>query len=292
MARQIYNKKITVDGVQIFYRESGDRANPTLLLLHGFPTSSIMFKNLMIALSDRYHLIAPDYPGFGFSDFPSTRKFDYSFDNIALHTDKFVEAINLDSFIIYLHDYGSYIGMRLCLKNPDRIRAIIVQNGNNYEEGLGPVWKDIRKYWKKPTKERKKKVYGFLSKKGTREQYYAGVPENLHDRISPENWILDWERMKRPGNLSMQYKLNCTYPTNFDLFPAFQDYFRKHQPPALIIWGKNDVYFEVAEAFCYKRDMPSAQTHILDGGHMTLETNFDEVSGIIRDFLDKEIKTK
>lgn len=285
MDRQIYNKTVKVDGVTIFYREAGNRKNPTLLLLHGFPTSSIMFKNLMVALSDKFHLIAPDYPGFGFSDVPPKSDFDYSFENIALYMDKFIEAIKLTSFTIYLHDYGSYIGARICLKNPDKIAGIIVQNGNNYLEGHGPQWDESKDYWENPTEEKKKKVYAFLSEEGTKEQYFAGVPEKLHQNISPESWIIDWERLSRPGNLDIQFKLNCTYPTNFELFPAIQQYFRIHQPPALVIWGKHDVYFDVAEAHCYKRDLPDAQIHVLDGGHMALETNFDEVLTMISGFI-------
>jgi pimeloyl-ACP methyl ester carboxylesterase len=285
MDRQINNKTVKVDGINIFYREAGNRENPTILLLHGFPTSSIMFKNLMTALSDKFHLIAPDYPGFGFSDFPSIKDFEYSFENIAFHIDKFTQAINLKSFTIYLHDYGSYIGMRICLKNPDKIEAIIIQNGNNYYEGLGPQWDEMKDYWKKPSKEKKKKLYAFLSEEGTNAQYFLGVPERLHQNISPESWIMDWERMSRPGNLNMQYKLNCTYETNFEMFPGFQEYFRKYQPPALIIWGKYDVYFDVAEAYCYKKDLYKAETHILEGGHMALETNFDEVLNLIRSFM-------
>lgn len=287
MSRQIINKTAKVNGVNIFYREAGDRKNPTILLLHGFPTSSLMFKNLMTALSDQFHFIAPDYPGFGFSDFPSVKDFDYTFENIALYIDKFTKVIKLKSFAIYLHDYGSYIGMRICLKNPNKIDAIIVQNGNNYLEGHGPLCDEAKDYWNNPTKEKKKKVYGFLSEEGTREQYFADVPKKLHQNISPESWIIDWERMSRPGNLNMQYKLNCTYPTNFELFPAMQEYFRKFNPPTLIIWGKYDVYFDVAEAYCYKRDLPKAKTHILEGGHMVLETNFDEVVELIKDFFKK-----
>ena len=242
----------------------------------------------MIALSDKYHLVAPDYPGFGFSDFPLMKDFEYSFENIALSIDKFIKTIKLKSFTIYLHDYGSYIGLRICLKNPEKIEAIIVQNGNNYEEGLGPQWNEMMDYWENPTTEKKKKLYAFLSKDGTKEQYFAGVPEKLHQNISPESWIVDWERMSRRRNLNMQFKLNCTYPTNFKMFPAFQEYFRKYQPPALVIWGKYDVYFEVAEAYCYKRDLPKVKTHILEGGHMVLETNFEEVLHTIRDFFEKQ----
>lgn len=285
MDRQIYNKKVEVDGVNIFYREAGDSQNPTLLLLHGFPTSSVMFKNLMTALSDQFHLVAPDYPGFGFSDFPARKDFEYSFKNIAACIGKFAEAVNLRSFTIYLHDYGCPIGLRICVNNPEKIEGIIVQNGNAYMEGIGPQWDETRDYWENPTEEKKHKVASFLSEDGIKMQYTAGVPEELLARVSPEAWILDWERMRRPGNIDMQFELNCTYKSNIEMFPVFQEYFRKHQPPALVIWGKHDAFFNVEEAPCYKRDLPEAQIHILSGGHMALETNFTEVLDLVRHFM-------
>ena len=285
MSRQLYHKTVKVDGIEIFYREAGDKKNPSLLLLHGFPTSSLMFKNLMAVLSDRYHLIAPDYPGFGFSDFPLMKDFDYSFDNMASCMNAFIKAIHLQSFTIYLHDYGCPIGLRICLQHPEKIEKIIVQNGNAYQEGLGLQWNEVKDYWKNPTPEKKKKVAAFLSKEGTKEQYFAGLPKKLHQNVSPESWIIDWQRMSRPRNSAMQFKLNCTYQTNIKMFPAFQDYFRKHQPKALVIWGKYDVFFDVAEAHCYKKDLPKAEVHILEGGHMALETNFDEVVQLIEMFM-------
>lgn len=285
MSRQIFNRTITVDGVDIFYREAGDRNNQSLLLLHGFPTSSIMFKNLMTALADRFHLVAPDYPGFGFSGFPDKSSFAYTFKNISECINRFTEEIDLSSFTIYLHDYGCPMGLRICVAHPEKIEGIIVQNGNAYQEGIEGIWDEIRDYWEHPTEEKRKKVYAFLSEEGTRDQYTAGLSKEMHDRVSPEAWILDWERMSRPGNLAMQYELNCDYKRNIEMFPVFQQYFRNFQPPALIIWGKDDVYFDVAEAPCYKRDLPNAQVHILDGGHMALETNFDEVSELISNFM-------
>jgi pimeloyl-ACP methyl ester carboxylesterase len=285
MNQQIFHTTVTVDGVTIFYREAGNRENPAILLLHGFPTSSVMFKNLMVALSDQFYLVAPDYPGFGFSDFPDMNDFEYSFKNIATCINRFTEAIHLKSFTIYLHDYGCPIGLRLCVNNPEKIERVIVQNGNAYMEGIGPQWDETRDYWENPTEEKKKKVAAFLSEEGIRMQYTAGLPDELLARVSPETWILDWERMSRPGNLEMQFGLNCTYKNNLEMFPVFQAYFRTHQPPALIIWGKHDVFFDGAEAACYKRDLPKAQIHILDGGHMALETNFDEVSELIRQFM-------
>ena len=285
MDKQIYNKTIDIDGISIFYREAGNKENPTLLLLHGFPTSSLMFKNLMIALSGKFHLIAPDYPGFGFSDFPKTSDFEYSFQNISECMNKFTDAIGLKSFTIYLHDYGCLIGLRICVASPEKIERIIIQNGHAYMECIGPQWKEMIEYWENPTEEKKKKLYSFLSKEGTEEQYKAGLPEELLTRVSPESWIVDWERMSRPGNLDMQYKLNCTYYTNFEMFPVFQDYFRKHQPPAIIILGKLDVYYDLPEAYCYQKDLPEATIHILDGGHMVLETNFNGVSELIENFM-------
>lgn len=286
MSRQIFNRSIKVDGVDIFYREAGDRKNPSILLLHGFPTSSVMFKNLMIALSDKFHLVAPDYPGFGFSAFPGKDLFEYSFRNIAAYINKFTDEIDLRSFTIYLHDYGCPIGLRLCVNDPDKIASIIVQDGNAYDEGIGPQWDETIDYWQNPTPEKKAKVSKFLSEEGIKMQYTAGLPQELLPRVSPELWITDWELMKRPGNIDMQFELNCDYKNNLQMFPVFQKYFRVHQPPALIIWGKYDVFFNVDEAFCYKKDLPRAQTHIIDGGHMVLETNFDEVLNLINNFLD------
>ena len=285
MVRQILNKSIKINDIDIFYREAGDRKNPSLLLLHGFPSSSIMFKNLMIALSDQFYLVAPDYPGFGFSAFPDKRLFEYSFKNISGYIEKFTDAIKLKSFTIYLHDYGCPIGLRLCVNCPEKIERIIVQNGNSYNEGIGPQWDETIDYWQNPTPEKKAKVSGFLSEEGVRKQYVDGLPEGLLTRISPELWMIDWYLMKRPGNIDMQFELNCDYENNIKMFSVFQEYFRTHQPPALIIWGRHDVFFEMEEAYCYKRDLPNAQINIIDGGHWALETNFDEVLNLIKNFL-------
>ena len=285
MNRQIFNKTVSVNGVEIFYREAGNRENPAILLLHGFPTSSVMFKNLMIALSDKFHLIAPDYPGFGFSAFPDRNNFEYSLKNISAYINRSSEEIGLKSFSIYLHDYGCPIGLRICLNHPEKIEKIIVQNGNAYMEGIGPQWDETRDYWDNPSPEKKAKVSAFLSEEGVKMQYTAGLPDELLSGVSPELWRLDWELMKRPGNIDMQFELNCDYKNNIEMFPAFQEYFRVHQPPALIIWGKFDAFFDVNEAPCYKKDLPYAQINIIDGSHMALETNFDEVSKLISSFM-------
>ena len=191
----------------------------------------------------------------------------------------------MKSFTIYLHDYGCPIGLRLCVNHPEKIERIIVQNGNAYDEGIGPQWDETIDYWQNPTPEKKAKVSKFLSEEGIRLQYTAGLPEELLSNISPELWMLDWDLMKRPGNIDMQFELNCDFKNNIKMFPVFQEYFRVHQPPALIIWGKYDVFFGVDEALCYKKDLPGAHVHIIDGGHMVLETNFDEVLNLIDNFL-------
>jgi len=289
MSRQIFHKTVAVDGVDIFYREAGDPGHPALLLLHGFPSSSYMFKSLMTALSDRYHLVAPDYPGFGFSAFPGKSSFAYSFKNISAYIGRFTEIIGLNAFTIYLHDYGCPIGLHLCINHPLKIEAVIVQNGNAYQEGIGPQWEDTLDYWAHPTEAKKKKVAAFLSKEGVEAQYTAGVAEQLLSRIGPEAWLLDWERMRRPGNIEIQFALNYDYRHNLDMFPVFQQYFRQYQPPALVIWSRHDPFFSVAEASCYQRDLPHAQVHILEGAHMLLETHFDEVLTLIQQFLLTEV---
>ncbi|MEJ1238057.1 alpha/beta hydrolase [Chryseolinea sp. T2] len=282
---QIFNRNVTVDGIDIFYREARDRSNPSLLLLHGFPTSSVMFRSLMISLSDSIHVVAPDYPGFGFSSFPSINTFDYSFENLSVCMNRFTEAIGLKTFSVYLHDYGCPIGLRMAVRNPERIERLIIQNGNAYIEGIGPQWDETRDYWERPTDEKKIKVAAFLSADGVAAQYTEGLPREMLDRISPELRILDWERMSRPGNVDMQFALNCTFKSNLEMYPAFQEYFRRHQRPALIIWGRHDAFFDVAEAYCYQRDLPNAGVHILEGGHMALETNFSEVLELVRGFM-------
>lgn len=285
MSRQIFNRSVAVEGVDIFYREAGDRKNPSILLLHGFPSSSVMFKNLMAALSDRFHLVAPDLPGFGFSAFPRKDRFEYSFRNISEHIDKFTDEINLKSFTIYLHDYGCSVGLRMCVNHPEKIDRIIVQNGNAYDEGIGPQWDEVKDYWQNPTPEKKEKVFAFLSEEGVRWQYTAGLPEALLPRVSPELWMLDWELMKRPGNIDMQFELNRDYESNIKMFPVFQEYFRAYQPPALIIWGKHEPFFSVEEAHCYRRDLSDVRVHILDGAHWVLETSFEEVLHLVNDFM-------
>jgi pimeloyl-ACP methyl ester carboxylesterase len=288
MSRQIFNRTIKIDGIDLFYREAGYEKNPSLLLLHGFPTSSVAFKNLMIALSDKYHLVAPDYPGFGFSEFPVPDNFAYTFGSISALINKLAEGINLNNFFIYLHDYGAPIGLQLCVNHPEKISGIIVQSGNAYREGMGPAWDEYIDYWYNPTAEKKKKLIQFLSVEGIKNQYFGGLPESVLSRVSPELWMLDWAFLKRPGNIEKQFELNCDFKTHLEMFPVYQEFFRNYQPPALVIWGKYEIFFSVKEALCYKRDLPEAQIHILDGGHDVLDTHFDEVSTLIINFLKEQ----
>ncbi|WP_353719048.1 alpha/beta hydrolase [Dyadobacter sp. 676] len=287
MSYVILHKKVMVNGVEIFYRVAGESDRPAVVLLHGFPSSSVMFRKLMTELAGKYYLIAPDFPGFGFSGFPDARHFDYTFDHIAACMKALLDEIGIGKFFIYLHDYGSAVGLRLCVAVPGRVLGIIVQNGNAYREGLGPQWDETIDYWHHPTEEKKRKIMSFLSEEGTRMQYTAGLPDELLAGLGPELWTLDWALMSRPGNIDMQFILNCDYQSNLQKFETFQHYFRQYQPPALILWGKYDVFFSIEEAFCYQRDLPNAELHILEGGHMALETNFDEIVCRMGDFLGR-----
>ena len=288
MSRQIYNRTIKVDGIDLFYREAGNKKNPSLLLLHGFPTSSVVFKNLMVAMSDHYHLVAPDYPGFGFSEFPVPDNFEYTFNGIAALINKLTEAISLNKFFIYLHDYGAPIGLKLCINHPQKIAGLIVQSGNAHREGMGPEWDEYIDYWYNPTTKKKKKLIKFLSAEGIKNQYFGGLPEEVLSRVSPELWMLDWDFLKRPGNIEKQFELNCDFKTHLEMFPVYQEYFRNYQPPTLVIWGKYEIFFSVKEVPRYKHDLPNAQIHILDGGHDVLDTHFDEVLMLIRNFLEEQ----
>ena len=286
---KVHHQTVVVNGLDIFYREAGSRRAPGVLLLHGFPSSSFMFRHLLPALADRYRVVAPDYPGFGYSAFPSADQFDYSFENYARLLDAFTQAVGLDRYVLYLHDYGCPIGLRLALLHPDRVTGLIVQDGNAYEEGLGPPWDATKAYWREPTPENRKRLPEWLNAKGTREQYTAGVPDEQIELFAPDTWTLDWMLMSRPGNVEVQFELFTDYRSNVQLYPSFQEFFRKYRPPALVIWGKHDAYFDVAEAACYRRDLPEAEIHVLDAGHKALETHGGEITQLIRDFLARQI---
>jgi pimeloyl-ACP methyl ester carboxylesterase len=267
---------------KIFYREAGSKDAPTILLLHGFPSSSHMFRDLIPRLSDRFHLVAPDLPGFGRSDMPDRSQFSYTFDNIAKVIEDFTEAIGLSRFAIYVFDYGAPTGFRLAVSHPERITAIISQNGNAYKEGLSEGWNPIRTYWKDPSSANRDALRGFLIPETTLWQYTHGVSDST--AVSPDGYSLDNFYLARPGADEIQLDLFGDYKSNVDLYPTFQDYFRKHKPPLLAVWGKNDPFFLPAGAEAFKRDIPDAKVQFLDTGHFALETHAAEIAATMKEF--------
>lgn len=276
---------VNVDGNKIFYREAGLQTAPNILLLHGFPTSSHMFRNLIPLLADHYHVIAPDLPGFGFSDAPDRKTFQYTFENLAKSIDKFTQAIGLDRYAIYVFDYGAPVGFRLAVAHPERITAIISQNGNAYEEGLSQGWNPIQKYWKDPTPANRNALRDFLTPESTRSQYVYGVQDE--NQVAPEAYTLDSALLARPGNDEIQLDLFLDYASNVALYPKFQDYLRVKKPSLLAVWGKNDPFFLPPGAEAFKRDNPNADVHFFDTGHFALETNCREIADTIRKFLSR-----
>ncbi len=280
-------RRVAVDGNSVFYREAGSRNNPTLLLLHGFPTSSHMFRNLIPLLAAKYHVVAPDLPGFGFSDAPERTNFRYSFESLAKIIGRFTEVIALDRFAIYIFDYGAPVGLRLALASPDKITAIISQNGNAYEEGLSEGWNPIQKYWQEPSAENRAALRNFLTPEATRWQYTHGVPDE--SLVAPESYTLDSALLARPGNDEIQLDLFLDYASNVALYPKFQEYFRTKQPPLLAVWGKNDPFFLPPGAEAYRRDIPDAEVQLLDTGHFALETHCQSIAEMILDFLRRTL---
>jgi pimeloyl-ACP methyl ester carboxylesterase len=278
---------VQVDGLDIFYREAGDRANPTLLLLHGFPTSSQMFRNLIPKLSDRYHLVAPDYPGFGQSSFPARDRFDYTFERIYDVVLNLVDTIGLERFSIYIQDYGAPIGLRLAQRNPDRVQAIITQSGNAYLEGFTPFWDRLIAY-SHDRAAHEASVREYLTYEATKWQWTHGTRDP--ESVPPDTWELDYRYLDRPGNKEAQLDLFYDYQFNLDSYPAVQQYFRDHKPPVLIVWGKNDQIFSPAGAEAYLKDLPDAELNILDTGHFALEEDGDLIAEKIRNFLGRHIR--
>jgi pimeloyl-ACP methyl ester carboxylesterase len=280
----------TIDGHKIFYREAGSRTAPAILLLHGFPTSSHMFRNLIPALADRYHVVAPDLPGFGFSDAPDRKQFRYTFEQLAKVIGSFTETTGLERFAIYVFDYGAPIGFRLALAHPERVSAIISQNGNAYEEGLSDGWNPIQKYWKEPTAENRAALREFLKPEATQWQYSHGVQDTA--LLAPEAYQLDSALLARPGIDEIQLDLFLDYASNVALYPKFQEYFRTERPSLLAVWGKNDPFFLPPGAEAFKRDNPSAEVHFFDTGHFALETHAQEIGRAINDFLGRKLTRK
>jgi len=277
-----YNR-VNIDARGIFYRETGNADAPALLLLHGFPTSSHMFRDLMPRLADRYHVVAPDLPGFGFSDAPARAAFKYTFDNLARVMQAFAEKIGLRRYALYVFDYGAPVGFRLALARPERVTAIISQNGNAYEEGLSQGWNPIQRYWREPTPENRAALRDFLKPETTKWQYTHGVTDE--SLVAPESYTLDAALLARPGNDEIQLDLFLDYANNVALYPKFQAYFRAQRPPLLAVWGKNDPFFLPAGAEAFKRDQPEADVHFYDTGHFAVETHAAEIAADIRKFL-------
>ena len=277
-----------IDDLEIFYREAGDPKNPTVLLLHGFPTSSHMFRNLMGALADDFHLVAPDYPGFGESSMPSAAEFDYTFDRLADVVEKFTDKLGLEHYSLYLMDYGAPVGYRLAVRRPERVQALIVQNGNAYDEGLREFWDPIKAYWNDKSEDNADALRKLLTIDATKWQYTEGVRDA--EAISPDNWIVDQARLDRPGNQEIQLRLFYDYGSNPPLYPEWQAWFRKHQPPTLIVWGQNDPIFPAEGAHPYKRDLKDLEFHLIDTGHFALEEDGEFIANTIRKFLKEKVR--
>jgi pimeloyl-ACP methyl ester carboxylesterase len=281
------HKTITINGLEIFYREAGPEGAPTILLLHGFPTSSHMFRNLIPALADRFHVVAPDYPGFGASSMPAADEFDYTFDGLTDVVEAFTEELGLGSYSLYLMDYGAPIGFRLATRHPERVRALIVQNGNAYDEGLREFWVPLKAYWKERTEENAEPLRGLLTLDATKWQYTHGVRDVA--AISPDSWAIDQSRLDRPGNQEIQLQLFYSYGSNPPLYPEWQAWLREYQPPTLIVWGQNDQIFPAEGAHPYKRDLENLEFHLLDTGHFALEEDGARIAALMRDFLGRNV---
>jgi pimeloyl-ACP methyl ester carboxylesterase len=280
--------RVEADGIQVFYRSAGEASAPVVLLLHGFPTSSFMFRDLIPRLADQYRVIAPDLPGFGFTQVPDGRKYVYTFDALAGTIEEFTDALSLSRYAIYVFDYGAPTGFRLATRHPERVTAIISQNGNAYEEGLGEAWGPIRTYWSAPTEANRDVLrQNVLTLETTRWQYTHGVSNP--DSVAPESYTLDMALLDRPGNKEIQLDLFLDYASNVKLYPKFQEYFRKLTPSLLAIWGKNDPFFIPAGAEAFRKDIPNAQVRFLDTGHFAIETHAEEIAAAMREFFETSV---
>lgn len=280
-------KTADVDGLKLFYREAGDASRPTVLLLHGFPSASHMFRDLIPELAGKYHVVAPDLPGFGQTEQPSRDKFDYTFQNLTKVIASFTEVIGLDKFALYVFDYGAPVGLRLAVAHPERVTAIVTQNGNTYLEGVSEAFAPVQAYWNEPSQTNRDALRGFLAPETTLFQYTHGVADP--SLVSPDGRTLDDFYLSRPGNDEIQLDLLLDYQSNVALYDTIQAYLRKHQPPVLAIWGKNDPFFIPPGAEAFKRDVPSADVRFLDSGHFALETHAAEIAASMREFLTKHV---
>lgn len=284
---EVHYRYEQVGDVNVFYREAGPRSAPTVLLLHGFAGSSYMYRDVIAALADSYHVIAPDLPSFGYTQAPARGAYDYTFANLTHTMDRFTEQLKLDRYALVVHDYGAPIGWRLAAAHPERITALISQNGNAYEEGLSKSWDPIRTYWQSPTAENRAALADFPTAKSVKWQYLEGVADATS--VAPDSYTLEGLHVSRTGNADIQLDLLLDYASNVKLYPAFQAYFREHTPPMLAVWGRNDPFFLPAGAEAWKRDIPGAQIHFYDTGHFALETHAAQIIPVIREFLDSSV---
>jgi pimeloyl-ACP methyl ester carboxylesterase len=283
----IRHATVSIDGVSVFYREAGPPEAPAVLLPHGYPSSSFQYRNFMPALADRWRLVAPDFPGFGYSDTPDPGRFSCTFDGYAELLARFADKLELSRYAIYLHDYGSQIGLRLAMKAPLRVAALIIQNGDIYEDQLGPKYKPLEKYWASPTPAGREKLLAAVSEEGFRDEFIGEVSRDLAGRIPPDLWKLSWALLQDPQRREIMVGLMEGLRENLAWFPRYQAYLREHRPPALIVWGPQDGYMPEGAARAYLRDLPDAELHFVDGGHWALETNLDEIVALTRDFLGR-----
>lgn len=283
----VKHRHLQVQGVDIFYRETGPADAPAVLLPHGYPCSSFQYRNFMPALADRWRLLAPDYPGFGYSGTPDAARFPYTFDGYADLLDRFTSALGVARYALYLHDFGSQIGLRLAIKQPERIAALIIQNGDAYEDQLGPKYGPLKAYWANPTAAAREKLAEAVSEEGFRDEFVGEVSGQLVERIAPDLWKLSWSLMKDQRRREIAISLIAGLRENLSWFPKYQGYLRKHRPPTLIVWGPQDGYMPEGAARAYLRDLPDAELHLLNGGHWALETNLDEIVALSRAFLGR-----
>ncbi|REF00391.1 alpha/beta fold hydrolase [Thermomonospora umbrina] len=279
------HRTLDVDGVEIFYREAGMADRPCVLLLHGFPSSSHTFRNVLSPLAEVSRVIAPDLPGFGFSSAPSVEEYEYTFAGLADTIEAFLERIGVDECFIYLHDFGAPVGYHLATRRPERVLGLIVQNGNAHEDGLGDQWDDARAFWADPSEANRARLPAWLNFEGTRYQYLGGLPERVRGLHPPEAWHLDWERMSRPGNIEAQFRLFRDYAAHVARFEELADYHRTHQPPGLLLWGRHDPFFDLHEIMAYTRALDRLEMHIYDAGHLLLETHAPECAALMASFI-------
>lgn len=279
------HRSVDVDGLEIFYREAGAADSPCVLLLHGFPSSSHLFRNVLSPLAEVAHVVAPDLPGFGFSAAPTVDEYEYTFANLADTMEAFLEQVGVEKFFVYLHDFGAPVGYHLATRHPERVLGLIVQNGSAHDDGMGSQWDAARAYWAEPTEANRARLPEWLNFEGVRDEYLSGLPERVDALHPPESWHLDWERISRPGILEAQFELFRDYANHVARFDELADYHRTHQPPCLVLWGRHDAYFDLAEIMGYARVLDRLEMHVYDAGHMLLETDWPECAAVMRAFV-------